>query len=290
MIIVKEFPERQFENKAELFKALRENKTDLIATKKMTLKEADAVIIVPPVSNDKGEAIKADDVDLTDLDTLKAELVINTTNLLDSHSDVHINGIWKKSIREVKKPYLLQEHRMKFDHIITDDVTASVKVMTWKELGFKFEGSTEALVFDSIISKNRNEFMFDQYAKGFVKEHSVGMRYVTLELAINSESKFDVDEKKVWDKYIDQIANKEVAENQGYFWAITQAKIIEGSAVVKGSNFATPTISVEAVNDTSTKSESSKDDDNEPLNSTQKDNTKNIVRRESTYVKFLKNT
>jgi len=270
MIIVKEFPDKQFENKEDLFKALRENKADLIATKKMAVKEADAIVIVPPVSNTEGEVIKAEEVELESLDKIKAELVINTTSILDSHSDVHIKGIWKKSVKEIKKPYLLQEHRMKFDHIITDDVTASVKVMTWKELGFKFEGDTEALVFDAVISKNRNEFMFDQYAKGFVKEHSVGMRYVSLELAINSESKYDKEEKKVWDKHIETIANKEVAENQGYFWAVTQAKIIEGSAVVKGSNFATPTISVEAVNDTSAKSESSTDDDTqEPPQGTQ---------------------
>ena len=47
--------------------------------------------------------------------------------------------------------------------------------------------------------------------------------------------------------------------------------MIEGSAVVKGSNPITPTISVEAVTDTSTKSESSTDDDTqEPPNGTQK--------------------
>jgi hypothetical protein len=278
MIIVKEFPERQFENKEELFKALRENKTDLIATKKMTLKEADAVVFVPPVSDNDGEVIKVDSINLTSLDKIKAELVINTTNLLDSHSDVHVKGIWKKSVKETKDPYLLQEHRMKFDHIISDNVIPSVQVKTWKELGFKFEGDTEALIFSATISKSRNEFMFNQYAQGFVKEHSVGMRYVSLELAINSESKFDKDEKKVWDKYIDTIANKEIADNQGYFWAVTQAKIIEGSAVVKGSNFATPTISVEAVKDTSTKTEPSKD--------TQ---TKTVTVKRSDAKSFIKN-
>ncbi len=269
MIIAKEFPGKQFENKEELFKALRENKADLIATKKMTLKEADAVIVVPPVSNEEGEVIKAEDVDLTSLDKVKAELVINTTLLMDSHSDVHLNGIWKKSVKEIKNPYLLQEHQMKFDKIISDDVKVSVKSMPWKELGFKFEGNTEALVFDATISKNRNEFMFNQYTQGFVKEHSVGMRYVALELAINSESKFDKDEKKVWDKHINTIANKEIAENQGYFWAVSQAKIIEGSAVVKGSNPATPTISVEAATSTSAKESNVDSDTNEPLKDTQ---------------------
>jgi hypothetical protein len=36
---------------------------------------------------------------------------------------------------------------------------------------------TEALVFNVEIDKDRNDFMFNQYAKGYVKEHSVGMRY-----------------------------------------------------------------------------------------------------------------
>ena len=259
MIIVKEFPDRQFANREDLYKALKENKADLIATKKMAVKEADAVIYVPPVSNEKGVSVKAESVNLSELDKIQAKLVINTTLLMDSHSDVHLNGIWNKSVKEIKSPYLLQEHRMKFDHIISDNVSASVKSMSWKELGYKYKGSTEALVFDSVISKDRNEFMFNQYAKGFVKEHSVGMRYVKLELAINSDSKWDVEEKEVWDKYIDQVANKEVAEAQGYMWVVHEAKIIEGSAVVKGSNHATPTISVEAVSDTSPKNEPSLD-------------------------------
>jgi hypothetical protein len=267
MIVVKEFPDKQFNTKEELFKALRENKADLIATKKMTVKEADAVVFVPPVVDSKGETIKADTVDTADVTSIKAELVINTTNLMDSHSDVHLKGIWNKSAKETKNPYLLQEHQMKFDKIISDNVTASVETKTWKELGFNYKGDTEALVFSANITKNRNEFMFNQYAQGFVKEHSVGMRYVKLDLALNSESKWDVEEKEVWDKYIDQVSNKELAEAQGYFWAVQEAKIIEGSAVVKGSNHATPTISVEAVDNTSSKN-------NEPSVDTQKDSDK----------------
>lgn len=260
MIIVKEFPDKQFENKEDLFKALRENKADLIATKKMQTKEADATICAYPVSNTKGEAIKAESVDLTTIDKIQAKLVINTTNLIDSHADLHLKGIWNRSVKNTKDLNLLQEHVMKFDHIISGDVKASVNLMTWKELGFKLEGTTEALTFDTTISKNRNEFMFNQYAQGFVKEHSVGMRYVKLELAINSDSKFDAEEKEVWDKYISEVANKDVAEAQGYFWAIHEAKIVEGSAVVKGSNPITPTISVEPASSTSAKSESNDDD------------------------------
>jgi hypothetical protein len=163
---------------------------------------------------------------------------------MDSHSDVHIPGIWKKSLQENKLIYHLQEHQIKFDHIISDQVTASTKTMTWKELGFDFPGSTEALIFDSVIEKERNEYMAEQYAKGRVKNHSVGMIYVKMELAMNSDSKYDAIEKETWDKYIDTISNKAQVEDQGYFWAILEAKVIEGSAVPIGSNYATPTISV----------------------------------------------
>lgn len=250
MIVVKEFPNKEFATKEELFAELKANKSTLIAQKKMITKEADATVYYVNI-NDEQTTNKSQGA--SDNPTkLKAELIINTTNLLDSHSDVHIKGIWNKSVKESKNILLLQEHRMTFDHIITDKVQASVNEVKWKDLGLNFNGTTEALTFNVEIDKERNPFMFEQYAKGYVNQHSVGMRYVKLELALNSESKYDVEEKAVWDKYYNEIANKEVADEQGYFWAVTEAKIIEGSAVVKGSNYATPTISVEAVKDTTT--------------------------------------
>lgn len=264
MITVKEFPNREFASKEELFTALRENKNTLISQKKMITKEADSTIHYVEIETDsKDIADKSNNTNPSDASKIKAKLAINTTNIMDSHSDVHLKGIWNKSAKEQKNILLLQEHQMKFDHIITDKVQASVQKMAWSKLGIGFNGETEVLLFDAEIDKERNPFMFEQYAKGYVKEHSVGMRYVKLELALNSDNKFDAEEKAVWDKYINEIVNKEVAENQGYFWAVSEAKIIEGSAVVKGSNYATPTISVEAVKEDTTTT-------TEPDNSTQK--------------------
>lgn len=261
MIVCKEFPSKTFRDKEEMFKELRENKSTLIAQKKMITKEADAVVFVSSALDDEGNTLKADTINLSDINKLKLKLVINTTNVMDSHSDVHLKGIWKKSVKENKNIHLLQEHRMKFDHIITDNVKASVQLMKWSDLGQSYEGNTEALVFDAEIDK-RNEFMFNQYAKGYVKNHSVGMRYVKMDLAINSESKWDVEEKEVWDKYIDEIANKKEAEDKGYFWAVTEAKIIEGSAVPIGSNTITPTLEVE-VKDTEPSKDTQKQDEAE---------------------------
>ena len=50
MIVVKEFQDKKFATKEDLFKALRENKEELIATKKMQTKESDAVFNVVETS------------------------------------------------------------------------------------------------------------------------------------------------------------------------------------------------------------------------------------------------
>lgn len=243
MITCKEISGKSYESKQQMFTDLRVNKSAIIAQKKMVTKECDTVSFAPTIATI--DATKYDAVDLSAINVIKSELVINTTNLMDSHRDVHLKSIWKKSVKEKKDLYLLQEHQMKFDKIITDKVKASVKEISWQELGFNYKGTTEALIFSVEIDKQRNPYMFEQYGKGYVKNHSVGMRYVTIELAMNSDSKWDEEEKAVWDKYINEVANKEEAEEQGYFWAVTEAKIVEGSAVPVGSNIATPVLSID---------------------------------------------
>jgi Holliday junction resolvase-like predicted endonuclease len=58
----------------------------------MITKEADSIGYVE-VKTDKNEAIKADSVNTNDINKIQAKLVINTTNIMDSHSDVHLKGI-----------------------------------------------------------------------------------------------------------------------------------------------------------------------------------------------------
>lgn len=258
-----------FNTKAELFKFVKDNKSLLITEKKSQLKKADAISFVVPVSTPSGDAVKSESFGQVDLETIKAEVVINTTNILDSHGDVHMKGIWSKSLKEKKTLYLLQEHEMKFEKVITDELKASVKSYSWSDLGFsEFKGSTEALVFDATINSDRNEYMFEQYFKGRVKQHSVGMQYVNLYLCIDSDEKYYKEEKANWDKYINEVVNKQDAIDLGMFWAVTEAKIIEGSAVLRGSNYATPTLSVTTTQDIEADTVTSSKD--EPPKSTQK--------------------
>ncbi len=235
-----------FSNRSELFEFFRENKAALYAEKAYQPKFGDSLDVSLLLIDDKGDVTKAvANPKLLDLDSFKVSVAINTTNIRDSHGDVHLPGLWKKSLKETKNLYLLQEHMLSFKGIISDKVNAFTKMMSWKDLGFNYTGETEVLIFNAEIEKARNEYMAEQYAKGYVKNHSVGMRYVKLFLALNSESKFDREEKAIWDKYIDQVVNREECEEEGYFWAVTEAKLIEGSAVPLGSNFATPPLSIE---------------------------------------------
>jgi len=265
-----EIPE--FETRKELFDFLETEKDMLIAQKKAIAKESDGVFYVSSINDKKEVEVKANEpIDVSGLDEIKVRVVINTTNLMDSHDDVHIPNLWNKSLKENKMIMFLQEHIMKFDKIIADseDLNAFVKTFTWKSLGFDLDGSTQALVFDATIKRSRNEFMFEQYAKGFIKNHSVGMRYVKIGLAVNDEDR--VSAFALWEKYIDEIANKDLAIEKGYFWAVTEAKIIEGSAVPLGSNFATPTL----------------ENNKEPLESTQKEPSNDTQQKEF-YFNYLK--
>src|SRR5688500_13580500 len=110
----------------EVFEFLKKNKSLLIAEKKAEKKLGDAFAMQLYV-NEKGEIVKAYQPIENTATVIKATSIINTTNWMDSHSDVHISGLWKKSLQETKELYLLQEHEMTFEGIITDEVKAFTK-------------------------------------------------------------------------------------------------------------------------------------------------------------------
>ena len=231
-----------------LLKWMKDNLSTLIAEKKATIKEADGIMIPADINyrlviDKDGTLKKAAEGYTPDMNAAQTVLcVINTTNWMDSHSDVHIPGLWKKSIKENKFFSHLQEHKQQFTHIISDMSKGYTEKIAWKDLGYDAIGSTEALIFATPLT-GRNEFMEDQYRKGYVKNHSVGMRYVTIKFCVNRpDDEYYKEEYANWVQYIDQVINSEAAEEKGFFWAVLEAKIVEGSAVPFGSNIITPTL------------------------------------------------
>lgn len=234
-----EFKIPAFKEDKELFDFLVKNEADILYSKKQAIKYSDGFAGI----NIATKSFSMPKADLMDQESIDVIAVINTTKLLDSHGDVHIDGLWDKSLAENMRIKHLQEHKMAFDKIIADkdDLKAYAKEYTWKELGYNVPGKTQALVFESKIRKDRNPYMFEQYAKGNVDNHSVGMRYIKIVTCINDEDY--PTQKENYDKYAPMVANSEELERSKYFWAVLEAKAIEGSAVPLGSNTITPTVS-----------------------------------------------
>lgn len=245
-----------FAKKEDLFSFLKKEKDSLVAQKKAIYKMSDDFTYHSPIvgAEYKSDSVKEEsDYELSDI---KVQVVLNTTKFMDSHDDVHLDGLWKKTLSESQFFLHLKQHEMKFESIIADgtDVEAYTKMMDWKSLGYDYEGKTEALIYESVVKRDRNEYMHEQYSKGRVKNHSVGMRYVKIEMAVNNP---DMEEEyAVWEKYYPLIVNKDRADARSFFWAVKEAKLSEGSAVPKGSNTITPTLS------NNIKSEPSKDTQN----------------------------
>src|SRR6056297_2018047 len=141
-----------FETKKERIDFIVANKSKLIASKKAQIKKADAVsFLVPAEKNTTAKALQVED------GIIKIRAIINTTNWIDSHEDLHVPGLWKKSLQENKNIMHLQEHKMQFDKIIADgeELEAFTKNYTFKQLGIDIDGTTQALVFDSIVKQER---------------------------------------------------------------------------------------------------------------------------------------
>lgn len=236
-----------FADKQELFDWLRINKGLLLKQKKAAMKAPDygfgvgiseAEYLAPDTNKEVG-IITADTAQLT------VKAVINATNIIDSHKDLHLPKIWNRSVKNNKDPLHLQEHQMKYDNIIADGINemrSYVTTMSWKSLGWDYEGKTELLMHELFL-KGRNPTMEGRYKNMQVKYHSVGMQYVDMVFCVDSEEKYWAEEKDNFDKYIEMAVNPEAASD-GYFWAVSEAKEVEGSAVVRGSCPATPTISI----------------------------------------------
>lgn len=261
MIYCKEL-EKSFEDREEMLLALSKNVSSIIDAKKSVIKESDSYGVSVKVDGVTKEVLNAlkeitvksfgqadkaiDYMKEANLPNLIVTVVSNTTNFFDSHRDVHLDNVWNKTLADNKNGFdHLQEHKNGFANVISENAKTKIVKTTFKDLGFDYDGKTQALTHVSIIDPVRNLFMYNQYANNWVKNHSVGMGYRgDIFYCANTEVEYMKEYKDNWDKYYPLIANKEDVDEIGYFWAVTQAKLYEFSAVPKGSNPITPTLTV----------------------------------------------
>jgi len=236
------FPDKSFETKEDLFKELKENLDFFIDKKKSEIQK----------SCDKGTAVSCKSLDLLKFeDQLKGikiddnfyYIAVNSTKILDSHDDLHVDGIWNKSVKEQQgKVYLVADHELCIENVIVrkEHIEMFTASIPFSMLGKPYDGNTQALIYKVAKSQVKNEIVKEWLDSGDSIEASVRMQYVTILFAMDSNNPEDETEKRNYDAYIDTIANKNEFEYIPYFFIIKEAKNVkESSLVVFGSNHTT---------------------------------------------------
>lgn len=233
----------------ELFSYLVANKSALIAKKKSLPITSDAIIVTPTfVTPTKNSAIKADSNTTPALndDSFRVKVVANAAWWCDSQMDVLTDTCWDKSIKEkgINIPHIA-DHQHKSTAHVGDVKAVYPSQLSLSELGLNEVGFTTALIFETLIRKDYNELVWKFYKNGKINQHSIGLQYVSLGMAIN-----DADypaEYALWEKYIDKVLNKNKAIDAGYFFIVTEIKVLENSCVLFGANELTPTLEIETL-------------------------------------------
>lgn len=225
----------KFDTIKERNKWIVSNKKRLIELKKATIKQSDNVNL------SSAELVLNKSINKKDTEnTIYRTIVGNTYGWMDSHDDVHIKGIFTKTIKEKGDKVLhLHDHVQQLTAEVGDNLKVYEQEVEWKDVSLNKVGKTTALLMDTAVQKDYNSIIFNKYKANKIQQHSVGMQYVKVELAINDSE--ETEEFETWNKYIGQVANSEQAIKQGYFFAVLEAKLIEISAVIQGSNELTPT-------------------------------------------------
>lgn len=242
MIFCKEL-NKEFSDKSQMFFELKTNKELIVAEKKAAIKFSDPIqYFVKSITGEVEKTAPTDPEVIGIGSTIYA--VINTTNFYDSCGDVHLDGIWDNSIKDQKgKLYYVINHDLKLGSVIAypKDVDASVVPLKWSDIGQDYSGSMQALVYAVKLTEAANKDALSAIITKQDIQNSVRMGYISMILCIDDNSEDYKQEKANFDKYLKIVANKQDAEDAGYFWAIQEAKIVkEGSACLFGANEATP--------------------------------------------------
>jgi len=267
------FPKKEFATKEAMFAEFRANIDDIISFKKAEIQK----------SCNKGTAITCKSLDLLKLSDqvkgLKIDdayyyIAVNSTKVLDSHQDLHIDGLWAKSVKEQQgMNYLVADHELTIADTIVrkEHVEMLIVRMPFALLGMPYAGDTEVLVYkfpkDKVVHSKAKEWL----ESGDQIEASVRMQYVTILFAMDSNDPEDITLKKNYDDYLPSIANKDDFEYIPWYFIIKEAKNVrESSLVIAGSNHVTGNIN-----------------NTEPEKSTQTDPPSSSQKSKSFYSHFL---
>lgn len=219
-------------------KQVTRDKEEALLLKKGAVKNTDAPVLSPILGTVKDDnpnkALIERNLPLDTEEAVYRTIIANTYNYMDSHDDVHLNNVFKKSLEETKKLFLLHDHKFEVTAQTGNILKAYEQDGRFIYYGLNSPLDTQALLLDVEIERAKNELVFNEYKNHNINQHSVGMYYVKIDLAIDNPD--DKEAYALYRKYLPQIGNADKVEKQGYFFAVQEAKLKETSAVLMGSN------------------------------------------------------
>lgn len=231
---------KDFANKSEFFQYLASNKKEIIDFKKASIKFT-SPFGINELQIKANKSLSTNYKDDVESGIIKRTVIGNTYNWMDDQSDVLLDGCSAKTITERKdKIWHLHDHIQQTEAKVGKPTSIYEKTVDWTDLGIDKVGTTQALFMDTNIIKDFNANIFGQYLTKEINQHSIGLRYSIIDLAINDPQQ--KDEFYQWNKHIDKIGNKADVMEQGFFFAVKEIILIEISCVLAGSNELTPTL------------------------------------------------
>lgn len=241
MIFCKEL-NKEFATKEEMFAAIVKNLDKIFEVKKKEIFSCNKGLAVS-LKSLNGLKLNDEQKAAFKMDEGYYYVVVNTTNILDSHTDLHLDGIWDDSVPEQQgKVYLCADHLVSLNTVIVKKEYIEILIVpiSFAALGKDYKGNTQALVYKFPKDKVVNDAALKWLESGDEIQASVRMRYLDLEFAMDSNDPDYKKQKAAYDKYIKKVANIDDFEYVPYFFAIKKAEnVIESSLVIYGSNHVT---------------------------------------------------
>lgn len=180
--------------------------------------------------------------EVDDPNKLKVTVVGNTALWCDSHMDVLSTDSYDKTVKEqgLRVP-LLHDHIHELTGKLGRTLKLYTQIMQVEDFGITSDvKETRSLLMDAELLKLWDPKIFQMYLDKEVDQHSIGLQYVKLDLAVKNDE--FPEEFAIWEKAFPQVINKEKVLKRGFFWWVTEIKLFEISAVLFGSNELTPTL------------------------------------------------
>jgi len=191
-------------------------------------------------------AVKASLDNYKEVDMAKrtVDLIANTYNFYDSDGDVLLPGCCKKSIEE-RGPRSNATGKIK--HFYGHD---SWQIIARPDLieETTHQGKDVLRANSYFPETEESETHLVKYQEGLYDQHSIGFRYINLELGQKETA--DEASKRLYYETLEKLINPEDAEKNGFIFVVKEIALYEYSTVAFGANRLTPYLGSKSENKT----------------------------------------